>query len=81
MWWNRKVIECLPISYAEMSKKCYEIIRLESLGELSQVEMVDAYHDYHRPYEITELSETYSYKVRIIIFFFSQYIKLITITL
>lgn len=54
----------LPISYVEMRKKCFEVVGLEGMNDGSQVlEMVDAYHDFHRPYELSIISECFGFTV------------------
>ncbi|KAB0799167.1 hypothetical protein PPYR_07047 [Photinus pyralis] len=58
-WWDPEVIKCLPYSYNHLTKTCSEMIQVES----RDVEMIDAYTDYYRPYEFSMLSELFSYKI------------------
>ncbi|KAF5302794.1 hypothetical protein FQA39_LY01974 [Lamprigera yunnana] len=58
-WWDSDVIKCLPYSYHDLTKTCSEMIQLQS----GDVEMIDAYTDYYRPYELSILSEMFAYKV------------------
>lgn len=64
MWWKPEVMKYLPVSYVEMTKKCFEVVGLEGMNDGSQVlEMVDAYHDFHRPYELSIISECFGFTV------------------
>lgn len=58
-WWDENVIKCLPYSYNDITKTCYEMIQVQS----KDVEMIDAYGDYYRPYELSILSEMFPYKI------------------
>lgn len=58
-WWEPNVLKCLPYAYNDFTKSCSEMIRLQS----RQIEMIDAYSDYHRPDLLSELSDMYSYKI------------------
>ncbi|KAF5294867.1 hypothetical protein FQR65_LT10665 [Abscondita terminalis] len=58
-WWDTNVIHCLPYSYNDLTKTCSEMIQVQS----RDVEMIDAYTDYYRPYELSVLSEMFAYKI------------------
>lgn len=58
-WWDSDVLKCLPYSYNELTKACTEIIQVQT----RDVEMIDAYTDYHRPYELSILNELFAYKI------------------
>ncbi|KAK9870183.1 hypothetical protein WA026_006270 [Henosepilachna vigintioctopunctata] len=58
-WWDKEVATYLPFSYNDSTKSCFEIIQVHS----RQVEMIDAYIDYHRPNELSVLSDVYAYKI------------------
>ncbi|GLH16032.1 Polyphosphoinositide phosphatase [Gryllus bimaculatus] len=57
-WWDQEVLEFLPRAYSEIKKKCKEVIPVSRNDE-----MIDAYTDYHRPYEFSVLSDMYAYKI------------------
>lgn len=57
-WWDRDILKHLPRAYNEIKKKCRDIIQVNKDDDT-----VDAYVDYHRPYEISVLSEMYAYKI------------------
>ncbi|KAJ9595423.1 hypothetical protein L9F63_013382, partial [Diploptera punctata] len=57
-WWDTGVLPCLPRAYDEVYKCCSEVVRVNQ-----DEEMVDGYHDYHRPYEFSLLSDTFAYKI------------------
>ncbi|KAK9307836.1 hypothetical protein QLX08_001916 [Tetragonisca angustula] len=58
-WWDTSVLRCLPYALNEITKTCSEMIQVQSSTE----EMIDVYYDYHRPYELSLLSEVYAYKI------------------
>lgn len=58
-WWDKDVVDCLPYSYNDSTKSCYEIIQVHS----KDVEMIDAYVDYHRPNELSVLSEVFAFQI------------------
>ncbi|XP_050449978.1 polyphosphoinositide phosphatase isoform X3 [Cataglyphis hispanica] len=58
-WWDQNVLKCLPYAFDEITKSCSEMIQVENSTE----EMIDIYYDYHRPYELSLLSEVYAYKI------------------
>ncbi|KAG9432803.1 polyphosphoinositide phosphatase isoform X1 [Apis mellifera carnica] len=58
-WWDNTVLKCLPYALNEITKTCSEIIQVQN----SMEEMIDVYYDYHRPYELSLLSEVYAYKI------------------
>ncbi|KMR04853.1 polyphosphoinositide phosphatase [Lasius niger] len=58
-WWNKNVLKCLPYAFDEITKSCLEMIQVQN----SMEEMIDVYYDYHRPYELSLLSEVYAYKI------------------
>ncbi|XP_054003734.1 polyphosphoinositide phosphatase isoform X2 [Hylaeus anthracinus] len=58
-WWDTNVLKCLPYALNEVTKACTEIIQVQNSTE----EMIDVYYDYHRPYELSLLSEVYAYKI------------------
>ncbi|XP_043259032.1 polyphosphoinositide phosphatase isoform X1 [Colletes gigas] len=58
-WWDTNVLKCLPYALNEVTKACAEIIQVQNSTE----EMIDVYYDYHRPYELSLLSEIYAYKI------------------
>ncbi|XP_076628632.1 polyphosphoinositide phosphatase FIG4 isoform X3 [Colletes latitarsis] len=58
-WWDTNVLKCLPYALSEVTKACAEIIQVQNSTE----EMIDVYYDYHRPYELSLLSEIYAYKI------------------
>ncbi|CAL1677908.1 unnamed protein product [Lasius platythorax] len=58
-WWNKNVLKCLPYAFDEITKSCLEMIQVQN----SMEEMIDIYYDYHRPYELSLLSEVYAYKI------------------
>ncbi|XP_043528392.1 polyphosphoinositide phosphatase isoform X2 [Frieseomelitta varia] len=58
-WWDTTVLRCLPYALNEVTKTCSEIIQVQNSTE----EMIDVYYDYHRPYELSLLSEVYAYKI------------------
>lgn len=58
-WWDPEAMECLPLSYAYVHKRCSYArsnVRRES-------ECIDAYCDFHRPHELSILNDTYAYKI------------------
>ncbi|KAL0101960.1 hypothetical protein PUN28_018490 [Cardiocondyla obscurior] len=58
-WWDKSVLKCLPNALDEVIKSCSEMIQVQN----SMEEMLDIYYDYHRPYELSLLSEVYAYKI------------------
>ncbi|KAG7213368.1 hypothetical protein KM043_002662 [Ampulex compressa] len=58
-WWDTNVLRCLPYALNEVTKTCSEMIQVQNSLE----EMIDVYYDYHRPYELSLLSEVYAYQV------------------
>lgn len=58
-WWDKNVLKCLPYALDEVTKSCSEMIQVQN----SMEEMIDVYYDYHRPYELSLLSEVYAYKI------------------
>lgn len=58
-WWDTDVLKCLPYAYNDLAKACSEIIRIHQ----KDAEMIDAYSDYHRPYELSILSEVFACKI------------------
>ncbi|KAK9747094.1 SacI homology domain [Popillia japonica] len=66
-WWSTEVLNSLPYSYNDLVKPCSEIIQVHS----AYIEMIDAYTDYHRPYELTVLNDMFAYKI---CFFFRMWL-------
>ncbi|EFA02109.1 polyphosphoinositide phosphatase [Tribolium castaneum] len=58
-WWDAQVLECLPYAYNDMTKACSELIQVHS----KDAEMIDAYADYHKPYELSVLNDVYAFKI------------------
>lgn len=58
-WWDQDVFKSLPYSYNDATKACSEIIQVQS----KEIEMIDAYSDYHRPYQLSVLNELFAYKI------------------
>lgn len=58
-WWDTDVLKCLPYAYNNLAKACTEIIRIHQ----RDAEMIDAYVDYHRPYELSIVSDVFSYQI------------------
>ncbi|XP_076390098.1 polyphosphoinositide phosphatase FIG4 isoform X3 [Megachile rotundata] len=58
-WWDSNVLKCLPYALNEVTKSCSEMIQVQN----SMEEMIDVYYDYHRPYELSLLSEVYAYQI------------------
>ncbi|KYN11709.1 Polyphosphoinositide phosphatase [Trachymyrmex cornetzi] len=58
-WWDKNVLKCLPYALDEVTKSCSEMIQVQNSIE----DMIDVYYDYHRPYELSLLSEVYAYKI------------------
>ncbi|KAG8331674.1 phosphatidylinositol-3,5-bisphosphate 5-phosphatase, variant 2 [Homalodisca vitripennis] len=58
-WWDQEVMQCLPLSVAQCHKTCKDFLKVSPLD----IEFVDAYSDFHRPHEFTELNETYANKI------------------
>ncbi|XP_078036880.1 polyphosphoinositide phosphatase FIG4 isoform X2 [Augochlora pura] len=58
-WWDTNVLKCLPYALNEVTKACTEIIQVQNSVE----EMIDVYYDFHRPYELSVISEVYAYKI------------------
>ncbi|XP_053612793.1 polyphosphoinositide phosphatase [Plodia interpunctella] len=61
-WWDDEVLRYLPVPCNEMRKLCCEVIGMQ--GDSSRaLEMVDTYHDYHRPFEYTVFAECFEFKM------------------
>ncbi|XP_044255636.1 polyphosphoinositide phosphatase isoform X2 [Tribolium madens] len=58
-WWDSQVLKCLPYAYNDMTKACSELIQVHS----KDAEMIDAYSDYHKPYELSVLNDVYAFKI------------------
>lgn len=58
-WWDTDVLKCLPYAYNDLTKACSEIIQVHS----RDAEMIDAYSDYHRPYDLSVLNDVYAFKI------------------
>ncbi|RZB38789.1 polyphosphoinositide phosphatase, partial [Asbolus verrucosus] len=58
-WWDKDILKCLPYAYNDLTKACSEIIQVHS----KDAEMIDAYSDYHRPYELSVLNDVYAFKI------------------
>ncbi|XP_023245586.1 polyphosphoinositide phosphatase isoform X2 [Copidosoma floridanum] len=58
-WWDKSMTRCLPYAYWDVTKTCAEVILVQDAKE----EMIDVYYDYYRPYELSLLSELFSYQV------------------
>lgn len=58
-WWDSGIIKCLPYAYNDLTKSCSELIQIHS----RDVEMIDSYIDYYRPYELSVLDDVYALKV------------------
>uniref|UniRef100_A0A1B6MPG8 Uncharacterized protein n=1 Tax=Graphocephala atropunctata TaxID=36148 RepID=A0A1B6MPG8_9HEMI len=52
-------MDCLPFSVAQCHKTCKGFTQVYP----QDIEFVDAYSDFHRPHEFTELNETYANKI------------------
>lgn len=52
-------MQCLPLSQAQTHKTCKSFKHVSP----NDIEFVDAYSDFHRPHEISELNETYANKI------------------
>ncbi|XP_054263267.1 polyphosphoinositide phosphatase-like isoform X2 [Macrosteles quadrilineatus] len=55
-WWDEDVMECLPFPEMLCRKTCKAFMQVSP----QDIEFVDAYADFHRPHEFSELNETYS---------------------
>lgn len=58
-WWDTDVLKCLPFAYNDLAKACSELIQMHQ----RDTEMIDAYADYHRPYELSVLCDVFAYKI------------------
>jgi hypothetical protein len=58
-WWDKDILKCLPYAYNDLTKACSEIIQVHS----RDAEMIDAYSDYHRPYELSVLNDVFAFKI------------------
>lgn len=58
-WWDENLLECLPYSVFETSKTCLELKNVARADN----EIVDAYYDYYRPFELSLLTNAYAYQV------------------
>ncbi|CAH0560773.1 unnamed protein product [Brassicogethes aeneus] len=58
-WWDNGVLQCLPYAYNDLTKACSEIIQLHS----RDVEMIDSYMDYYKPYDLCLLSDVYATQI------------------
>lgn len=58
-WCDLNVMKSLPYAYNDLTKTCFEIIQVH----FKDAEMIDAYSDYHRPYELSVLNDMYSFKI------------------
>lgn len=58
-WWDSGVLKCLPFAFNNLTKACSEIIQVHA----RDVEIIDGYADYHRPYELTFLNDLFAYKM------------------
>ncbi|KAJ2949841.1 hypothetical protein O0L34_g11156 [Tuta absoluta] len=58
-WWDSAVVRHLPRPCNEMRKLCCEIIGLQG----DALEMLDPYHDCHRPFEYTQFQECFELKM------------------
>ncbi|XP_068081775.1 polyphosphoinositide phosphatase isoform X2 [Anabrus simplex] len=57
-WWDTEVLRYLPLACDEVKKEYQEVVKVSCKDE-----RVDGYLDYHRPYEMSVLSEMYVYKI------------------
>lgn len=58
-WWDVEVMGCLPFADAYVNKMC----KTADIINPSDIESIDVYSDFHRPHELSVLSETYMYKI------------------
>ncbi|KAG5869516.1 hypothetical protein JTB14_035113, partial [Gonioctena quinquepunctata] len=58
-WWDAGVLKSLPYAYNDLTKACSELIQVHS----RDVEMIDSYLDYYRPYELSVLDGVFALKV------------------
>lgn len=58
-WWDEGILKSLPYAYNDLTKACSELIHIHS----RDVEMIDSYLDYYRPYELSILGELFQLKV------------------
>lgn len=58
-WWDAEVMECLPFADAYVNKMC----KTSEVINASDIESIDVYSDFHRPHELSVLTETYAYKI------------------
>lgn len=60
-WWDDDVVRYLPVPCNEMRKLCCEIIGVQR-DHGRALEMVDPYHDHHRPFEYTVFTDCFEIK-------------------
>ncbi|XP_060530474.1 polyphosphoinositide phosphatase isoform X2 [Cylas formicarius] len=58
-WWDVGVYKSLPYAYNDLTKSCSELIQVLS----RDIEMIDSYLDFYRPYEFSVLDDVYGYKI------------------
>ena len=58
-WWDMGVLKSLPYAFNDITKACSELIQIHS----RDVEMIDSYMDYYRPYELSVLGDVFALKV------------------
>ena len=58
-WWGEEILECLPYAHDDQTKACSEMVQMHS----PTVEMIDAYADYYRLYELSVFNEMFAYKI------------------
>ncbi|KAF7286543.1 hypothetical protein GWI33_004946 [Rhynchophorus ferrugineus] len=58
-WWDQGVFKCLPYAYNDVTKSCFELIQVHS----KDVEMIDSYVDYYRPYEVSALDDVFAFTI------------------
>ncbi|KAL0831171.1 hypothetical protein ABMA28_002036 [Loxostege sticticalis] len=61
-WWDDDVVRYLPVPCNEMRKLCCEIIGVQR-DHGRALEMVDPYHDHHRPFEYTVFTDCFEIKM------------------
>ncbi|XP_074039446.1 polyphosphoinositide phosphatase FIG4 isoform X2 [Leptinotarsa decemlineata] len=58
-WWDSGVVKSLPYAFNDLTKSCTELIQVHS----RDVEMIDSYLDYYRPYELSVLGDVFALKI------------------
>lgn len=58
-WWDTDILPVLPFALNDIEKACSELIQIQN----RDLEMIDAYLDYHRPYQLSVLDEVFAYKI------------------